>query len=343
MVALPGKRATRASAQNFFPRNTRNSASACTKSCGQRANRSGSTFRTTGASIAVTTTAIAGRTLLKAYLQTLASPWSVIPTTLTLLTSCPSNPTNTAARRKASCACTAPGTAAEVGNPSRAACRRKMLSRPCCVTPCPRIRWIPQAFTSARAAESSTDRTTKASPGNFCRKGCRPSCASRPPSWATVRQSRKKGAKVRGKARRRGPRRSRGASDSIPANWWSRASVPGKLTMAVTINIPSYLAAFAEGHRSVKLRSSPTTVSQALEVLWAQHPALRDRVVDEQGQVRQHINIFVGDECIRFAQGLATAVPDGVEIMIVPAVSGGSVPQGGHPHSPVPQGDKENG
>ncbi|HMF90444.1 MAG TPA: ubiquitin-like small modifier protein 1 [Candidatus Angelobacter sp.] len=93
--------------------------------------------------------------------------------------------------------------------------------------------------------------------------------------------------------------------------------------MAVTINIPSYLAAFADGQRSVRLTSSPATVSAALDALWGQHPALRDRVVDEQGQVRQHINIFVGDESIRFAQGLATPVSDGAEILIVPAVSGG--------------------
>ena len=93
--------------------------------------------------------------------------------------------------------------------------------------------------------------------------------------------------------------------------------------MPITINIPSYLAAFADGQRSVKLGGSPANVSEALAALWRQHPALRDRVVDEQNQVRQHINIFVGDECIRFAQGLATTVSDGTEIMIVPAVSGG--------------------
>lgn len=93
--------------------------------------------------------------------------------------------------------------------------------------------------------------------------------------------------------------------------------------MPITINIPSYLAALADGRRSVKLAGSPATVTQALDALWEQHPALRDRVLDEQNQVRQHINIFVGDECIRFAEGLATAVPDGAEIMIVPAVSGG--------------------
>ena len=60
-----------------------------------------------------------------------------------------------------------------------------------------------------------------------------------------------------------------------------------------------------------------------LDDLCRLHPALRDRILDEQGEVRQHINIFVGEECIRFADGLATAVPEGAEILIVPAVSGG--------------------
>jgi molybdopterin synthase sulfur carrier subunit len=58
-------------------------------------------------------------------------------------------------------------------------------------------------------------------------------------------------------------------------------------------------------------------------LVWNAHPGLRDRIVDEQGQVRQHINIFVGEEAIRFADGLGTKVPADVEILIVPAVSGG--------------------
>lgn len=71
------------------------------------------------------------------------------------------------------------------------------------------------------------------------------------------------------------------------------------------------------------LEGSPTTVSEALKILWELHPGLRDRIVDEQGAVRQHINIFVGDEAIRFADGLGTKVPADTEILIVPAVSGG--------------------
>lgn len=93
--------------------------------------------------------------------------------------------------------------------------------------------------------------------------------------------------------------------------------------MAIRFRIPSYLASLAEGQTSLAISSSPATVAKALESLWQAHPALRDRIVDEQGEVRQHINIFVGDEAIRFADGLATAVPDGTEILIVPAVSGG--------------------
>jgi molybdopterin converting factor small subunit len=91
----------------------------------------------------------------------------------------------------------------------------------------------------------------------------------------------------------------------------------------VTVRIPTYLASFADGRNSLVLEGAPATVSAALELVWNVHPGLRDRIVDEQGQVRQHINIFVGEEAIRFADGLATRVPADVEILIVPAVSGG--------------------
>ncbi len=93
--------------------------------------------------------------------------------------------------------------------------------------------------------------------------------------------------------------------------------------MAVTFRIPSYLAAFAGDSNCVVLNAAPSTVLEALELLWSLHPALHDRIVDEQGEVRQHINIFVGNECIRLTGGLSTAVPAGSELLIVPAVSGG--------------------
>jgi molybdopterin converting factor small subunit len=93
--------------------------------------------------------------------------------------------------------------------------------------------------------------------------------------------------------------------------------------MAVTFRIPNYLAVFAAGQSLIAVDGPSATVSEALDSLWRIHPALRDRILDEQGEVRQHVNIFVGEEAIRFADELATKVSDGVEIMIVPAVSGG--------------------
>jgi len=93
--------------------------------------------------------------------------------------------------------------------------------------------------------------------------------------------------------------------------------------MAVIFRIPAYLAAFAGDSNSVTVDGSPSTAGDALQLLWNLHPALRDRIVDEQGEVRQHINIFVGNECIRFTGGLTTPVPEGAELLVVPAVSGG--------------------
>lgn len=93
--------------------------------------------------------------------------------------------------------------------------------------------------------------------------------------------------------------------------------------MAVTFHIPGPLQNMTGGEATVRVDGSPHSVREALAILWVLHPGLRDRVTDEQGQVRQHVNIFVGEECIRFARGLETTVPLGSEIFIVPAVSGG--------------------
>lgn len=93
--------------------------------------------------------------------------------------------------------------------------------------------------------------------------------------------------------------------------------------MAVTFLIPTYLATFTGNRSSISVDGQPATVRDALEALWTKHPALRDRIVDERGEVRPHVNLFVGAECIRFTEGLATKVPEGSEISVVPAVSGG--------------------
>jgi len=91
----------------------------------------------------------------------------------------------------------------------------------------------------------------------------------------------------------------------------------------VRVLIPGPLQPFAAGRREIALAMTPRTVADALRAVAETHPGIRDRVVTEQGALRPHINIFVGAENIRDADGLDTRVPDEAEISILPAVSGG--------------------
>jgi MoaD family protein len=91
----------------------------------------------------------------------------------------------------------------------------------------------------------------------------------------------------------------------------------------VTVEITGFLAEFSAGERTIALDASPVTVAEALELLWARHKGLRDRVVTERGEVRLHVGIFVNSDNIRHAQGLDTALAAGDEITILPAISGG--------------------
>jgi molybdopterin converting factor small subunit len=91
----------------------------------------------------------------------------------------------------------------------------------------------------------------------------------------------------------------------------------------LTFHIPGALREFTAGQSTIQIPDSPTTVAAALSTLWTIYPGLRDRIATEQGQIREHINIFVGEENIRYIGGIASPLPDGTEISIVPAVSGG--------------------
>ncbi len=93
--------------------------------------------------------------------------------------------------------------------------------------------------------------------------------------------------------------------------------------MTVAMVVPHLLAPYADGQTMLTLDASTTTVAGALAAMSTRYPALGDRVMTEQGTVRPHINVFVGDRNIRFAEGTDTAVPQGSTVMIVAAVSGG--------------------
>ena len=93
--------------------------------------------------------------------------------------------------------------------------------------------------------------------------------------------------------------------------------------MRVTFVLPGPLHSLAGGRAEVAVDADAASVADALQALWAAHPALRDRVLTEDGRVRPHVNLFVGHQSIRFTGGLQTAVHDGAEVAILPAVSGG--------------------
>ena len=93
--------------------------------------------------------------------------------------------------------------------------------------------------------------------------------------------------------------------------------------MPVTFFIPGPLRPFAEGRSQVVIEQSPATLADAMEALWKKYPGIRDRVLTEQAQIREHINVFVGNEDVRYTGGLQTPVADGAQITIIPAISGG--------------------
>jgi molybdopterin converting factor small subunit len=93
--------------------------------------------------------------------------------------------------------------------------------------------------------------------------------------------------------------------------------------MSIAVVLPRALYPYARGSSTLTIDDAVSSVGDALSVVGQRWPAVLDRVMTERGEVREHVNIFVGEESIRFANGLETPVEDGDTIMIVAAVSGG--------------------
>lgn len=87
------------------------------------------------------------------------------------------------------------------------------------------------------------------------------------------------------------------------------------------IKIPSQLRTQTEGADKISVPGS--TVKEAVENLVEKHPALKDRIYDDAGQVRRYVNIYLGDEDIRFLDNLDTNLEDSSELSLVPAIAGG--------------------
>ena len=101
--------------------------------------------------------------------------------------------------------------------------------------------------------------------------------------------------------------------------------VAGVSNTMITFQISGYLTEFTGGQAEITLDASPSNVGEALDRLWNEHVGLRDRVLNEMGAVRPHVNVFVDGESVRAGSklGLDTPVRAGTEVWILPAVSGG--------------------
>lgn len=91
--------------------------------------------------------------------------------------------------------------------------------------------------------------------------------------------------------------------------------------MSASVRIPTILRTYTGGASEVSAEG--TTLAELLDSLEANHPGLKARVLDDSGALRRFVNIYVGDEDVRFSGGLDAPVSDGAKVSIIPAVAGG--------------------
>ena len=91
--------------------------------------------------------------------------------------------------------------------------------------------------------------------------------------------------------------------------------------MAVNVKIPTPLRTLTNQRDTVQV--SAATLGELVERLEGDFPGMRERLCDESGQLRRFVNVYVNGEDVRFLDGIATAVAEGDEVSIVPAVAGG--------------------
>jgi len=91
--------------------------------------------------------------------------------------------------------------------------------------------------------------------------------------------------------------------------------------MSVSVRIPTPLRKLTGGADEVSIEGA--NVGDIIENLEAAHPGLKERLCDDAGEIRRFVNVYVNDEDVRFLKGRATALKDGDEVSIVPAIAGG--------------------
>lgn len=91
--------------------------------------------------------------------------------------------------------------------------------------------------------------------------------------------------------------------------------------MAVSVRIPTILRTYTGGDSEVSAEGA--TLAEVLDDLDGRFAGIKGRVVDEDGKLRRFVNVYVGNEDVRFLDDLATATPAGAQISVIPAVAGG--------------------
>lgn len=88
-----------------------------------------------------------------------------------------------------------------------------------------------------------------------------------------------------------------------------------------SVRIPTILRTYTGGESEVTANGA--TLTELLDDLEANHPGIRARVLDDNGELRRFVNVYVGNEDVRFLDGLASPVAEGAQVSIIPAVAGG--------------------
>ena len=91
--------------------------------------------------------------------------------------------------------------------------------------------------------------------------------------------------------------------------------------MTVSVKVPTQLRALTGGAGEVDAHGAD--IGSLIEDLEDRHPGLRERLLDDSGQLRRFVNVYVNDEDVRFLNGLRTSLPEGAKVSIIPAVAGG--------------------
>jgi sulfur-carrier protein len=91
--------------------------------------------------------------------------------------------------------------------------------------------------------------------------------------------------------------------------------------MSVSVRIPTILRSYTGGVAEVSAQEG--TLRDVIAGLDAAYPGLAGRILDEAGKLRRFVNVYVGEEDVRLAQGLDTQVPSGIQVSVIPAVAGG--------------------